>query len=140
MEHKSLTSMIPVARYIATTNGIKISVVPSPLIEESRPSERRYAFAYTVTIENEGAGTCQLIERHWRIFSAGEQIGDVVGPGVVGEQPILRIGEAYTYTSSALIHDPFGEMHGTYFFRLEDGGYFEAEIPRFDLCYGEMLH
>lgn len=132
--------MIPVADYTATTNGIKISVVPTPLTGESRPHERVYAFAYTVTIENVGAGRCQLIERHWRIYSAGEQIGEVVGPGVVGEQPQLDLGESFTYTSGAVIHDPVGEMHGSYIFRLEGGGYLEAEIPRFDLAYPDLMH
>lgn len=137
---RNVATMNPFARYTATTNGIKISVVPTPIAEESRPEERIYAFAYTVTIENVGAGRCQLIERHWRIYSAGEQIGEVVGPGVVGEHPKLGLGESFTYTSGAVIHDPVGEMHGSYIFRLEDGGYLEAEIPRFDLCFNEMLH
>ena len=137
---REFVEMIPVAQYIATTNGIKVSVVPTPLPEESRPDDRVYAFAYTVTIENVGAGRCQLIERRWHIYSAGEKIGEVVGPGVVGEKPRLGVGESFTYTSSAVIHDPFGEMYGTYIFRLEDGGYLEAEIPRFDLAYPELLH
>ena len=137
--NRHMTTM-PVAHYIATTNGVRISVLPSPLPSESQPAERVYVFAYTVTIENESAGTCQLIERHWRIFSAGHQIGNVVGPGVVGEKPVLKVGESFTYTSSAVINDPFGEMHGSYLFQLSDGGYFEAEIPRFDLCFTELLH
>lgn len=137
---REFVEMIPVARYAATTNGIKVSVVATPIIEECRPEERVYAFAYTVTIENVGAGRCQLIERRWHIYSAGEKIGEVVGPGVVGETPRLELGESFTYTSSAVIHDPVGEMHGSYIFRLGDGGYFEAEIPRFDLCFNEMLH
>lgn len=140
MEMNDNTMIDPEAQYIAVTNGVRVSVVPAPLLDESRPADRVFAFAYTVTIENESAGMCQLIERHWYIFSGGEQIGDIVGQGVVGQKPVLQIGESYTYTSSAVIHDPFGEMFGSYLFQLKDGSYFEVEIPRFDLAYPDLMH
>lgn len=126
--------------YTATTEGIKVSVVPTAVIAESEPEEGEYVFAYTVTVENLGSEPCQLMERHWFVFSEGVQVAEVMGPGVVGVQPHLAPGESYTYTSSTVIHNPCGEMRGTYTFETPAGRAFEVTIPRFDLIFPGIVH
>ena len=127
-------------RYIETTRSIRISVVPEPLEEQCDPGSNIYTFAYNITIENLGEEAAQLVERHWKIYSAEQQIAEVVGPGVVGVQPRLSPGEAFHYQSSAVIHDPIGAMQGSYTFRTDAGEFFEVSIPLFDLIYSYLLH
>jgi len=126
--------------YSETTREIRVSVQPQPIAEESDPDGNIFAFAYHVTIENLGSQQVQLIERHWVILSADTQVAEVVGPGVVGLQPVLLPGESFRYSSSAVIHDPFGAMHGTYTFRGSGSEYFQVAIPRFDLLYPFIVH
>ena len=126
--------------YSETTRDIKVSVVPEFLEKNSNPNKKVFAFAYTVTIENKGSHRVQLLERHWIINSGGHQMAEVVGPGVVGEQPALQSGEAYQYSSSAVIENPFGSMLGSYTFRDAEGKFFEVRIPEFDLVYPMYLH
>lgn len=92
-------------------------------------------FAYTVTIENRSEQSVQLMERHWMIESADEQIGEVVGPGVIGLQPIVEPGKSFQYTSSCVIRDPIGAMKGSYVLRRGAGDFFVVQIPRFRLLY-----
>jgi ApaG protein len=126
--------------YTEMTRGIKVSVLPLPRLEESDPQGSVFAFSYTITIENTGTETVQLLERHWLVLSADEQIAEVIGPGVVGVQPTLHGGEKFRYTSGAVIHDPVGSMHGSYTFRNNAGEKFVVQIPRFELQYSAMVH
>ena len=128
------------SKYTETTEGLKVSVIPQIIDEESSPGEGAFTFAYTITIENNSQKIVQLMERHWIIRSAEIQIGEVVGPGVVGVQPTLAPGESFTYTSSAVIHDPIGSMEGEYTFKDEKGDFFAVKIPRFGLVYEEMMN
>lgn len=127
-------------QYVATTDDVRVSVVPEYIEENSDVQSDSYAFAYTITIENLGSETVQLLERHWIVMSAGTQIAEVNGPGVVGVQPVLKKGERFEYTSGAIIHDPTGSMHGAYTFRREDGSLFNVQIPKFDLVYPMIIH
>lgn len=126
--------------FTETTASITVTVEPTPIHEESRPPEGVFAFAYTVSIENHSGDTVQLLERHWIIESAGEQTGEVTGPGVVGQQPVLQPGESFQYTSSTVIKDPIGSMRGSYIFRRKEGGFFTVQIPRFKLFYPTLLN
>lgn len=126
--------------YVEISSEVKIKVTPELISSETDPLDNRYVFAYHIEIENKRFETIQLIERHWIIHSGGRQIGEVFGPGVVGEQPILKPGDIYKYSSSAVIEDPVGEMFGSYTFRSEAGEFFEATIPRFDLVFLEYLN
>jgi ApaG protein len=102
--------------------------------ERSAPAERRYFFAYTVRISNEGTSVVQLVSRHWTITDQHGRIEEVRGPGVVGEQPVLGPGESFEYTSACPLTTPFGTMHGTYeMVRTGDGARFDAEIAAFAL-------
>ncbi len=117
-----------------------VQVQPRYLEEQSEPDEGRYLFAYTVTIRNTGDVTAQLLSRHWIITDAEGQVEEVRGPGVVGEQPVLRPGEAFQYTSGCPLATPVGSMHGSYQCIAEDGTAFEASIPEFVLSMPRTLH
>jgi ApaG protein len=129
-----------VSTFSETTAKITVSVEPAPIPEESDPTAGSYVFAYTIHIENNSDDSIQLLERHWLIESAGEQIGEVTGPGVVGVQPILEPGQSFEYTSSAKIKDPVGAMRGSYVFRRKSGGMFTVQIPRFKLLYPDLFN
>jgi ApaG protein len=141
MYHKAMghmTEFLP--KYSETTRDIRVTVAPEYIAEASDEIASQYAFAYHVKIENLGAETVQLIERHWKIYSAGKQIGEVVGPGVVGHQPVLAEGGSFEYTSGSEIKDRDGYMEGTYSFQGQDGRLFFVVIPRFYLIYPTAIN
>jgi len=117
-----------------------VSVRPQFVPEHSRPDEDKFLFAYTVTIRNTGDVAAQLISRHWIITDANNKIEEVQGLGVVGEQPMLKPGEAFEYTSGCPIATPVGSMRGSYQCVAEDGTRFEAPIPEFLLSMPRTLH
>jgi ApaG protein len=119
--------------YTAITRGIAVSVEPTYLESNSSPSNSQYAWAYRVTIENQGRETVQLLSRHWMITNARGELTEVKGPGVVGEQPILKPGESYAYTSGAPLNTPSGMMGGAYQMESQTGERFNIEIPTFSL-------
>jgi len=109
------------------------AVQPQYLSEQSSPDEGHYAWAYTITITNTGAVAAQLIARHWIIEDASGHTEEVKGLGVVGNQPLLRPGERFQYTSGTRLRTRSGLMHGSYFCVAEDGTRFEAPVPAFTL-------
>ncbi|MBS0468700.1 MAG: Co2+/Mg2+ efflux protein ApaG [Proteobacteria bacterium] len=111
----------------------QVEVQPQYLPEQSAPDAGRYGFAYTITITNTGAMTAQLISRHWIICDAHGHMEEVKGLGVVGQQPLLRPGEAFRYTSGCMLHTASGSMHGSYFCVAEDGEQFSCPIALFML-------
>lgn len=117
----------------AITNGIRVSVTSVYVPAQSSPTEKRYVFAYTVRIGNEGSQVAQLRSRHWIITDAKGKVEEVRGPGVVGKQPLLRPGENFEYTSGCVLETPRGSMHGSYQMFRPDGEQFDAEIAKFDL-------
>ena len=137
---KALKVPLSTELYSQITKSIRITVLPEHIESNSDPRNDIYSFTYTITVENLSDKTVQLLERHWIIMSAGVQIAEVVGPGVIGSQPVLEPGHIFEYSSGAVIHDPVGSMHGSYTFKSEDGSYFQVTIPRFNLLYPIMLH
>ena len=119
---------------------IDVQVETAYVAEHSEPDEDRFGFAYTITLVNRGSVTAQLISRHWFITDADNRTEEVEGEGVVGEQPVLKPGEGFRYTSGAVIETPVGTMHGTYQMVAEDGCTFDATIPRFVLSAPRTLH
>lgn len=117
----------------AVTEGIRVSVSALYLPHQSAPDEDRFVFAYTVVIRNEGRDVAQLRTRHWVITDGRGRIEEVQGEGVIGEQPVLRPGEEYHYTSGCVLATPRGTMHGSYQMRRDDGSSFDAEISPFVL-------
>ena len=116
------------------------TVQPRYLEEQSNPAAHEYAFAYTVTIVNTGEVGAQLIGRHWVITNATGQVEQVRGLGVVGQQPFLKPGERFEYTSWTRLDTPHGVMEGTYFCMTEDAQAFDAPIEPFWLGRAESLH
>lgn len=120
--------------------GIAIDIATRYLDDQSKPDEELYYFAYTIGIRNTGHAPAQLISRRWLIVDAVGFPREVIGEGVVGEQPRLRPGERFEYTSSTFFKTPYGTMEGAYVMRGDDGTEFEALIPQFVLCIPRMLH
>ena len=119
--------------YSEITKSIRVTVVPAFLDEHSSPEDDKYVWAYEVRIENLGEETVQLINRYWSITNSLGQTQTVRGPGVVGEQPILKPGDYFEYTSGAPLSTPSGLMMGTYQMENNDGKLFDVSIPAFSL-------
>ncbi|MGJ3262091.1 MAG: Co2+/Mg2+ efflux protein ApaG [Salinarimonas sp.] len=119
--------------YTAVTNGVRVTVTPSYLEEQSRPQEGRYFFAYTVEIVNLNSERVRLRDRYWRIVDGHGRVQEVHGAGVVGQQPVLGPGEMFTYTSGCPLDTPDGTMQGHYRMERGSGETFDAEIPAFSL-------
>jgi ApaG protein len=119
--------------YHKTTRDICITVRPIYLDDQSSPGDNHYVWAYQVKIENRGAETVQLRTRYWRITDAKGRVQEVRGDGVVGEQPTLKPGESFEYTSGTPLSTPSGFMVGAYQLVTAAGEGFEAAIPAFSL-------
>ena len=112
----------------AVTDGIRVSVKSQYIAEQSSPADRRYVFAYTVTIANEGTRPAQLRNRHWIITDGNGQVEEVRGPGVVGKQPKIEPGGSFEYTSGCVLRTAHGTMRGSYQMHRDDGSVFDATI------------
>jgi ApaG protein len=118
---------------MASTRGIAVHVEPTHLESRSSPDSSQYFWAYRVIIENQGWETVQLLSRHWMITNARGELTEVKGAGVVGEQPVLKPGESFEYTSGAPLNPPSGMMGGAYQMQTDNGECFDIEIPTFSL-------
>ena len=119
---------------------IGAQVVTRFVADQSRPENNRYVFAYTVTLHNTGSMPARLLTRHWIITDANGKVEEVRGDGVVGEQPWIRPGDNYEYTSGAVLETSVGIMGGSYQMLADDGTCFDAPIPRFTLSIPRTLH
>jgi ApaG protein len=119
---------------------VKVSARTAFIPEQSDMNGERYVFAYTITVVNSGSVPAQLISRHWIITDSNNQVQEVRGKGVVGEQPVLKPNESFEYTSGTAIATPVGTMRGSYQMKAEDGVEFEAPIPEFTLSMPRVLH
>lgn len=108
--------------------------------EQSDPTENRFVFSYTITIRNEGQVPAKLLARHWVITDADGKVQEVQGDGVVGEQPHLKPGDGFRYTSGAILETPVGSMYGTYKMIADDGNEFVADIKPFTLSMPNTIH
>ena len=120
--------------------AIDIDVATRFLDDQSAPDENRYAFAYAIRIRNAGDVAARLVTRHWIITDANGKVQEVRGDGVVGEQPWLRPGDQFEYTSGAVLETNVGTMRGSYAWVADDGTAFEAPIPPFTLSVPRTLH
>jgi ApaG protein len=118
----------------AVPHQIRIEVETAYLDEQSDPKERRYVFSYTITIRNEGGVAARLLTRHWVITDANGKVQEVRGEGVVGEQPHLKPGQGFRYSSGAVLETPVGAMQGSYQMVTDDGMQFDAPIAAFRLA------
>ena len=124
----------------ATTRGIRVEVQSVFVPERSDPDNGQWFYAYRVRIANEGTLTAQLVRRHWVIIDGRGHVEEVRGPGVVGQQPLLRPGQSFEYTSGCPLRTPHGSMHGSYQMVTTSGERFDAEIAPFALGEPEVVH
>jgi ApaG protein len=124
----------------AMDSGVDIKVSTQYLKQQSDPGRAAYAFAYTITITNNRPQAVKLLSRHWIITDQNNKVEEVKGSGVIGQQPLIRPGESYQYSSGAVIHTEIGDMKGTYTMQTSDGELFAAPIPLFILAVPHMLH
>ncbi len=123
--------------YRAVTRNIEVVVTPRFVADRSSPENNYFFWAYTISITNKGAETVQLKTRHWRITDAHGRRQEVRGAGVVGEEPTLKAGESFEYTSGVPLQTPSGFMAGTYGMVTVGGEHFEIEVPAFSLDSGD---
>lgn len=119
--------------YTETTRAITVTVQPIYLEDQSAPDQSQFVWAYHVRIENKGEEAVQLRNRYWRITDALGRVQEVRGAGVVGEQPVLKPGESFEYTSGTPLPTPSGIMVGTYQMESEQGERFDVDVPPFSL-------
>ena len=111
----------------------RVEVLPRFLAEQSSPEQGLYVFSYTIIITNIGEVPAQLISRSWNVNDANGHTEKVKGLGVVGQQPLLKPGQAFEYTSGTRLRTPTGTMHGSFFCVAEDGEKFDTDVPMFVL-------
>lgn len=121
-------------------HDIRVAVRSFYIQDQSAPEQNRYVFAYTISIQNAGTVAAKLLSRHWIITDANGKVEEVRGEGVVGEQPHLKPGEGFQYTSGAVLETPVGAMRGSYQMVADDGTRFDATIPSFSLSIPRVLH
>ncbi|MEE9338423.1 MAG: Co2+/Mg2+ efflux protein ApaG [Methylococcaceae bacterium] len=121
-------------------NNIIVEALPQYIEAQSSPKDERYVFAYTITITNVGAIPAKLLARHWLITDSNGKVQEVKGDGVIGEQPYLKPGESFCYSSGAMIETPVGVMQGKYLMISDKGENFSASIPKFTLSIPRTIH
>ena len=119
---------------------ITVAANATYVADQSDPSRNQYVFSYKITVTNTGSVPAKLISRHWIITDGEHRVQEVKGLGVIGQQPLLRPGESFEYTSGTHLATPVGTMRGTYQMIAEDGSAFEATIPLFTLSVPRVLH
>ncbi|MBL8521577.1 MAG: Co2+/Mg2+ efflux protein ApaG [Betaproteobacteria bacterium] len=120
--------------------SVQVTAQAFYLADQSDEENDQYVFAYTIRITNTGTVTAKLISRHWIITDADSQVQEVRGVGVVGEQPVLKPGQSFEYTSGSSLGTSVGTMRGTYHLTAEDGTRFDATIPEFTLSVPRVIH
>ena len=119
---------------------IRVEVETSYVEEQSDPRDKRFVFSYTITIRNDGPVPARLLTRHWIITDANGNVKETRGDGVVGEQPYLKPGQGFRYSSGAVIETPVGTMQGSYQMVADGGQQFDAPIAPFRLAMPGVLH
>jgi ApaG protein len=121
-------------------NDIRVDVETNFVPDQSDPVQNRFVFAYTITIRNQGGSPAKLLTRHWIITDANGKVQEVRGEGVVGEQPHIKPGEGFRYSSGAVLETPVGSMQGAYQMVSDNGEKFDAPIAPFRLAVPGLLH
>jgi len=121
-------------------NDIRVDVETAYVSTQSDPGENRFVFSYTITIRNQGGLPAKLLSRHWVITDSNGKVQEVRGEGVVGEQPHIKPGDGYRYSSGAVLETPVGSMHGAYQMINDEGESFDAPIAPFRLAMPGVLH
>ena len=119
---------------------IRVRVTTDYMKEQSEPDNGRYIFAYHIILENTGTISARLLSRHWLITDGNQQLQEVAGDGIIGQQPLLVPGQKYAYSSACMLKTSVGSMHGSYQMQADDGHAFDALIPVFTLSVPGALH
>ncbi|MCP2074859.1 UNVERIFIED_ORG: ApaG protein [Pseudomonas lini] len=119
---------------------VDVSVTTRFLAEQSQPEHNRFAFAYSITVRNNGSLPARLLSRHWVITDGDGHVEEVRGEGVVGQQPLIEAGKSHSYSSGTVMTTKVGTMQGTYQMLSEDGKRFDAIIKPFRLAVPGALH
>ncbi|MDD9890851.1 MAG: Co2+/Mg2+ efflux protein ApaG [Gammaproteobacteria bacterium] len=119
---------------------IQIQVYTRYLDQQSDPGKKRFVFAYSIEITNNGTESVKLLNRHWHITDDNNKVEEVVGEGVIGQQPEIEPGKSFNYTSGAVIETEFGTMHGSYEMETANGEKFQTPIPAFLLSLPHTVH
>jgi ApaG protein len=119
---------------------IQVAVQVRYLADQSDEADNRHVFAYTITVSNGGEHSVQLLSRHWIITDANNHVQEVKGKGVVGEQPVIKPGQSFEYTSGTVLATQVGTMSGSYRMQVLDGEEFTVPIPQFVLSVPRVLH
>jgi len=121
-------------------NNIQVNVQTRYIEDQSNPEKNYYIFAYTITIVNQGQQSAKLLTRHWVITDSNHKVQEVRGDGVIGEQPVLKPGEQFVYTSGTMLETSVGTMKGSYQMEADDGFQFDATVEEFVLSTPRVLH
>jgi len=121
-------------------NKANITIKTNFIEQQSDSKNSRYVFAYTITIKNTSDSIFQLVSRHWVIKDANQKIEEIYGDGVIGEQPFIKPGAEYTYSSGAILETDMGTMEGRYFMKNDQENEFVVPIPEFLLSIPRVLH
>ena len=124
----------------ADMNNISVDVETRYIEDQSNPEQNYYVFAYTITIQNKGRQSARLLTRHWVITDSNQKVQEVRGDGVIGEQPMLKPGEQFVYTSGTMLETAVGTMKGSYQMLADDGSQFDATVDEFVLSTPRVLH
>ena len=118
----------------AVTEAIRVTATPQYMPEHSSPADGKFLFAYNIKITNEGDTPVKLLSRKWTIINADGDENEVRGEGVIGETPMIEVGQCYEYNSFSILDTPFGTMEGHYIMQREDGDLIQVQISRFYLA------
>jgi len=119
---------------------VHVAVQVRYLPDQSDEADNRYVFAYTITVTNRGEHPVQLLSRHWVITDANQHVQEVKGKGVVGEQPVIKPGQSFEYSSGSVLATQVGTMSGSYRMQMVEGGEFDVAVPQFVLSVPRTLH
>jgi ApaG protein len=119
---------------------IQVAVNVRYLADQSDETDNRHVFSYTITLTNDGEHAVQLLNRHWIITDSNNHVQEVKGKGVVGEQPVIKPGQSFEYTSGTVLATQVGTMSGSYQMQVVEGGEFTVPIPQFVLSVPRVLH
>jgi len=122
------------------THGIRITVMSEYNANQSHPEHNQWLYIYTITINNERSDTVQLLDRHWTITNGNGETEIVKGPGVIGQQPIIKAGQSFQYSSACPLDTELGCMHGHYTFVTNNNEKFTADIAPFSLAQADLVH
>ena len=125
---------------MSIVDNILIKAESAYIEAQSQPEKNHYVFSYTITIINSSDETIQLLSRHWLIKDSNYRIEEVVGEGVMGEQPILKPNQGFQYSSGAMLQTDVGTMEGFYHFKLADNSKVKVTIPLFVLSVPRKIH